>query len=269
MRLIDDTAGQIVALAATAMLLPLVCFSATRNVHESRPAAANGTVVIENVSGSVNVEGTDANAVDVSGTIGEKVERVEVTQAGDRTTVRVVLPTISMNRHNESDANLTIRLPKGSSIDANLVSADLRTRGVSGAQRLHTVSGDISGVASGDVAIVSVSGDVQLANAATQNLRIKTTSGDIRVHGGFRSASIDSVSGDVRLELATAPDAHVGIQTVSGDISACSGPRAVESRHGPGSKLQFDSGAGSGKVRINTVSGDVHWCATAAAAKAP
>jgi DUF4097 and DUF4098 domain-containing protein YvlB len=90
---------------------------------------------------------------------------------------------------------------------------------------------------------------------------VKTTSGDMRVLGAFRSADIDTVSGDVQVELAAAPDAAVGIQTVSGDIHTCAGPKPTESRYGPGSKLHFTSGAGTGKVRINTVSGDVRWCA--------
>jgi hypothetical protein len=265
MKLNHNTAAEIVALAATALLLPLACFAAMRTVHETRPAAANGTVVIENVSGSVSVEGTDASSVDVSGTIGEKVERVEVTQSGDRTTVRVVLPAISMTRANESDANLTIKLPKGSSIDANLVSADLRTSGVNGPQHLRTVSGDVSGSAGGELALSTVSGDVKLESSPSHNLRVKTTSGDIKLRGGFLSADIDSVSGDVQLQLAAAPDAHVGIQTVSGDIDTCGGAQPTESRHGPGTRLQFDSGAGSGRVRINTTSGDVRWCAGIAA----
>ena len=54
-------AAQLVGLVATGLLLPLACFAAMRNVHESRPATVNGTVVIENVSGSVNVEGTDVH----------------------------------------------------------------------------------------------------------------------------------------------------------------------------------------------------------------
>jgi DUF4097 and DUF4098 domain-containing protein YvlB len=268
MKLNHNTAAQIIALAATAMLLPLACFAAMRDVHESRPAAANGMVVIENVSGSVSVEGTDANTVDVSGTIGEKVERVEVTQAGDRTTVRVVLPAISMTRAHESDANLTIKLPKGSSIDANLVSADLHTRGVSGAQSLRTVSGDVSGTVGGELALSTVSGDVKLESSPAHYLRIKTTSGDIKMRGGFRSADIETVSGDVQLQLSPAPDARVGIQTVSGDIRTCAGPQPSESHHGAGSRLQFDSGAATGKVHIHTTSGDVHWCADGAAGRA-
>jgi DUF4097 and DUF4098 domain-containing protein YvlB len=169
-----------------------------------------------------------------------------------------------MSGHTQSDANLTIKVPKGSSIEANLVSANLHTKGIAGAQQLHTVSGNVAGVADGDVAIGTVSGDVRLSNAATHVLRIKTTSGNVRVRGGFSSAEIASVSGDVQLELAQAPDASVYVQTLSGDINNCAGPRPTESRHGPGHSLQFDSGKGGGHVRIDTTSGDVSWCAGAA-----
>ena len=59
-----------------------------------------------------------------------------------------------MTRANESDGNLTIKLPKGSAIEANLVSADLRTKGVNGMQHLRTVSGDVSGTAGGELALL-------------------------------------------------------------------------------------------------------------------
>jgi hypothetical protein len=268
MKVHDSTAIQFIALIATGLLLPLACLSASgRTVHEVRQAAANGTVEIENVSGSIHVEGVDSNSVDVSGSIGNKVERVEVTQAGERTTVRVVLPAITMNSRNESDANLTVKVPKGSAIDANLVSSDLHLRGITGSLQLRTVSGDVDGSTAGDSSIATVSGDVKLENGAGRNLRIKTTSGDVRIHGGLGSADIDSVSGDVRLELGSAPNAHVSIQTLSGDIETCGAANPVESRRGPGSRLHFDSGTGGGHVHINTTSGDVRWCVAGAATK--
>jgi len=265
---LNDSTPHLMLLVATALLLPLACLSATgRPVHEVRPATADGTVTIEDVSGSVHVEGTDAASVDVSGTIGPKVERVEVTQAGERTTVRVVLPTITMNRQNESDANLTVKVPKGSSVEANVVSADLHFRGVNGKLRLKTVSGDVSGAGGAGVGIATVSGDVKFSNESGGALRVKTTSGDIVLNGMLGVADIDSVSGDVHVELQAAPDARIGVQTVSGDIQTCGGPKPEESRYGPGSRLHFDSGSANGHVRINTVSGDVHWCAPAG--KAP
>src|SRR5271165_6609704 len=117
--------------------------AATRDVDQHQAADPTGTVEIINVAGSVQVNGWDKAEVAVSGTIGEKVQSVELTVSGKHTTVRVVLPKGS-SWGGDGAANLTVQVPRGSTIDASLVSADLTVTSVTGAQQLRTVSGDIT-----------------------------------------------------------------------------------------------------------------------------
>lgn len=286
-------------LAALLCATALPALAATRTVDEHQSADPVGTVEIVNVSGTVEVSGWDQAVVAVSGTIGEKVERVEVTGSGARVTVRVVLPKGNFH-NNEGDAQLKVQVPRKSALEISLVSADLRVGGVSGDQHLQTVSGDIAGEAGSNLQVDSVSGDVHLAVHDARSTRIKTVSGDTTLNGGAGEINVESVSGDAHLMLgevrqahiesvsgdlniagaldaggqleastvsgdvnvsfSAAPDADIDVQSFSGDISNCFGPKAVEQQYGPGRRLSFRSGKGGGHVHIDTKSGDVGLC---------
>ena len=292
------TLAAVVLLAG--LTLPAWASSRTRAFSAQKPADPAGTVEVVNVEGTIEISGWDQPTVDVSGTIGDKVERVDVTSSANHTTVRVVLPPGS-SWNGDSSANLKIRVPQKSALEVSLVSADLRVSGVTGNQHLQTVSGDIAGDASGDLQINSVSGDVHLAARNSHNAKIKTVSGDINITGADGDIQVNSVSGDVMLSLGTVtrahfesvsgdvsvtsaalaasgqleatsvsgdlgvhftalPDADIDVQTFSGDIRNCFGPKPVEQQYGPGSRLNFRNGKGGGHIHIDTKSGDVELC---------
>jgi DUF4097 and DUF4098 domain-containing protein YvlB len=273
---------------------------AASSVNESRPADAQGAVEIYNVAGTINVQGWDKAEVEVTGTIGKDVERVEVTGGGSHTAVRVVLHS-SHGWNSDGEANLQVHVPAGSSVSCQTVSADVKVNAVRGEATLKTVSGDISAEVGGDVSAHAVSGSVRVKAAAAKSIEVDTVSGDAEVFGGggefevttvsgdakaklgnvtrarFQTVSgtmtasmnlsadgrIDaqSVSGDVRLEFPTAPAADYDLQTFSGNIDNCFGPKPNESRHGSGSSLNFKNGEGAARVRINTHSGTIRLCA--------
>lgn len=290
------------AVGITAALLALASLPAAaseRPYAAQKPADAAGIVEIINVAGTVDVRGWDKAVVDVSGTIGDRVERVDVASSGNRTTVRVVLPD-GGSWKGDGEARLKIRVPQGSSLEASLVSADLTVEGVAGAQRLRTVSGDITSAGGGSFDVETVSGDVHLAAHGSHSARVKSISGDVTVkdsddslqvstvsgdanlavgalkNGHFETVSGDlmfdggidaagqaefqSVSGDLQLRFAGAPDAEFDVQDFSGDITNCFGPKVEKEQFGPGQRLSFRSGKGGGHVRASTHSGDVSVC---------
>jgi hypothetical protein len=280
--------------------LALPAWAATRPVNASKPADPAGTVEIVNIEGSVEVSGWNQPLVEVTGTIGEKVERVDVTGSASHITVRVVLPS-GNSWGGRSEARLKIRVPQGSSLDVSLVSADLEVSGVDGRHELQTVSGNIRGDAGGELQVSTVSGDVHLAMHHSHNAQLKTVSGDVEVSGidgelqlntvsGDATVSLaaltrahletvsgdvkvsaaalgspgqvdaESVSGDMQLDFASPPDADIDVQSLSGDIRNCYGPKPVEQHYGPGSRLSFRNGKGGGRIHIDTQSGDVELC---------
>jgi DUF4097 and DUF4098 domain-containing protein YvlB len=291
--------GWITLCALTALVVPWSLVEAGKAIQERRAADPQGEIEIVNVSGTVEVHGWDRSEVEVGGTAGDNVVRVDVTSAGSHTVIHVV----SRSAHtwgSDAEAHLVVRVPAKSSITATLVSADFKVAGVLGDLKLQSVSGSVSGDVGGNVRATTVSGDVRLTAHAAKAVEVKTISGDIQLMGGggevdvstvsgsatieladvtrgrFKSVSGDmtadlalapdgqieseSVSGDISLKFAAVPAAEFDVQSFSGDIRNCFGPKPMQSRYGPGSRLEFKNGEGHGQVRVNTKSGDVKLC---------
>jgi DUF4097 and DUF4098 domain-containing protein YvlB len=291
-----------IRLCALALLAsPWSLASVANSVDEHRAANPQGAVEIDNVAGSIDVQGWDKAEVAVTGTIGKDVERVDVTGDSNRTSIRVVLPRGIHFGMTDGEARLVIHVPTNSSVSASLVSSDLKVSAVHGALELRTVSGNISGDGGGDLRANDVSGDIHFTAMAAKRIEVKAISGNIVLTGGntdieassvsgdvrltlgtvtrarFKSVSgglsatlaaaadaqIDgeSVSGDIRLDFAAEPAADFDVQTLSGDIDNCFGPKPVEPRHGPGKRLTFKTGDTSGRVHLTSNSGEVRLCA--------
>jgi DUF4097 and DUF4098 domain-containing protein YvlB len=291
--------GWIAICALTALVVPWSLVHAGKTILERRAADPQGEIEIVNVSGMVEVVGWDRGEVEVSGTAGDSVDRVDVTSAGNHTSIHVMSRS-APSWGSDCEAHLVVHVPAKSAVTATLVSADFKVTGVQGDVKLQAVSGNLSGDVGGDVRATTVSGNVRLTARAAKTIEIKTISGDIRLTGGggdvdmttvsgsaaielagvsrgrFKSISGDmtaalavvpdgqieseSVSGDVSLNFAAAPAAEFDVQSFSGDIKNCFGPKPVESRWGPGSRLEFKNGEGHARVRINTKSGGVRLC---------
>ncbi len=288
-------------LAALVIVLPsftVVDAWSAEPIDQSVSATADGTLVVENISGNVAVKGWDQNKVHVTGMLGEGAERVDVASKNGRVTVRVILP-----RNEQSEGtDLTIMAPRGSRLEISTVSADVAIRNIDGRQRISTVSGDIavkdaraqleiksvsgdlmvsaSGSAtessmktvSGDVIIKgvsgrvsgkSVSGDVLLAGSAFREVSLISTSGDLRVTGSVDPKAVlklKTISGDASIRVDGDITGEFDLRTTSGDIDNCFGPEPEEKDHGPGARLRFSEGKGGAEVRVTTMSGDIELC---------
>jgi hypothetical protein len=261
-----------------------------------KPAELNGTVEVDNVAGRVEVTGWDRPEVEVTGTIGDRVDRVDLITSDKHTTVRVVLPQNSYSRGDDSAA-LMVHIPSKSLLIASVVSADLSTHGLLGEQQLRTVSGDIDGELAQEAQVHSVSGSVKLA-ASAGPLEVHSVSGDITVNGATGEVRVGTVSGSATLVLGSVTRAHFetvsgavtvsgslapgaelearsvsgslrftlngaadyDLESFSGSINNCFGPKAQRPEHGPGSHLSFHEGDGGGRVRLGSQSGSIHLC---------
>jgi DUF4097 and DUF4098 domain-containing protein YvlB len=208
-------------------------------VNETRPAKADGEVRISNLSGTVRIEGWDKNQVQVTGTLGPGVERLEITNDTGEVEIRVILPRRGHYEDNDGDADLVIEVPKASRVEVNTVSADVEAHDVTGPQELQTVSGGITLESkSADLSVKTVSGDVKVRGSAPKahmtlgsisgeieaddldgELDAETVSGDLRVgHGRFTRVKASATSGDLRYEAGIQSGGNYDFHNVSGDI---------------------------------------------------
>ncbi|MEO0998065.1 MAG: DUF4097 family beta strand repeat-containing protein [Pseudomonadota bacterium] len=261
--------------------------------------AADGLVEIDNVSGSIEVEGIDGRYVRVAGELGKNVEGVEVTRSGKNVRVRVRHDK-DENQHGGTD--LRVWLPQGADVEVAAVSAKVEVRNVRGAQRLNSVSGDVETEAfsenvsassvSGDVSVrgsggdmdevdlgsvsgdvigtrlhgdieaKSVSGDVVVRDSVVRRGSFESTSGDLEVSGSLGDDSrltFQTVSGDVEFIVDGATDGTYMMRSFSGDLTNCFGPELPESDRN-NKRHRFEMGKGLARIEASTMSGDVEFC---------
>ncbi|HLA72420.1 MAG TPA: DUF4097 family beta strand repeat-containing protein [Steroidobacteraceae bacterium] len=273
--------------AGLLVALPLLaCAGESGSIDRRIAVEPGGEVIISNVSGSIDVRGWDRNEVQVTGHLGEDVERLDLTTSGGRTIVKVVLPRGSSN---DGDAEISVQVPKNCSVEVSAVSADVSSQGVLGTQRLKSVSGEITADISGDdsevrsvsgdltvrgtgkpislransvsgsldltngagkLDVVTVSGDARVQMGETSEVRGRTTSGDLELRAKLTRdgrVDVEGVSGEITLRLVAPGGLSTEIESFSGDIEGClAGSVERVSKYGPGTRLNLRTVEGGG-----------------------
>ncbi|WP_242162364.1 DUF4097 family beta strand repeat-containing protein [Lysobacter sp. M15] len=263
-------------------------------INQTRPLDARGKVEIENVKGRIEVHAWNRNEVQVTGTLGDGVEKLEID--GDRGNLRVKAKYPERGGWGRNDrtgpTTLILQVPLQASLDIESVAADVHVDGVAPPQLdIQSVSGDIvfagaPGAADidsvsgnqtltlnsdGDVSSESVSGDVTLRGRLKGALDLETVSGNVEVDSrgeAVRRLSASSVSGDIGARVGLANGGEIRGETVSGNFSlhmprALSAEVEVESFSGslkaPGAKVDKEEfGPGSSlRTRYGSGAGEI------------
>lgn len=230
-------------------------------VNERRPATPGGTVAVENVDGSVEVTGWSKGELEVTGTLWTGAERLEITGGPDNLRVKVVLPS---NVRQTKDTHLKVKMPSGSRLQVEAVSASVEVRDLTGRLDLESVSGNVTvggrpegldaqsvsgnveveeappgadlqsvsgnvtvGRASGELEAASVSGDVVVSSGTLGKAELSSTSGDIRCAvdlSGAGTVELETMSGSILLEVPSSVGGDFELSTFSGSISSDLGP---------------------------------------------
>ena len=239
------------------------------NFEREVAADAHGVVEVSNTNGTVDVTGWDRAAVSVKAELGADVDHVEVTTSGNHTMIRVVQrhPPASFN-FGHGETHLRVQVPKDSELDVSAVSANATSAGVLGAQRLKTVSGDITAeIGPSDIEVKSVSGSLKLrGKGEPAKLHLSTVSGDLELKHAAGDLEATTVSGELTVEVD--PAGSVRLRSTSGDIR-------FEGRLRRGADFDAQSVSGDLKVRASTedgfafeaasVTGDISDCFNVAA----
>lgn len=210
----------------TAAMLLATSAAHAESFDETRAIAGNGRVLIENVRGTIRVEGSDRADVRISGTLGKGAKGLTVEGDERRLSISIDYPDSGgswfggfWGGGDYGDSELVVELPATVSLDVESVSASVDVRGITGER----------------VDIDTVSGDVDYAGSAA-DIKLDSVSGEARLTGSAREANLQSVSGNIRSELAL--DRRLIAETVSGD-------------------LDVQSAGSLDQVRVESVSGDV------------
>lgn len=211
----------------------------SRSVNQVQPLNADGEVRIDNLAGTVKVVAWDKNQVQVTGTIGGLVQKLDISGDSKSLDIRVVLPHNIQDEDCDACADLQIQVPKGARLEVSTVSADVEANGLTGQVQIGTVSGRI------------------VLNSSASRIEAKTVSGDVELAGSGKGATVDanSVSGTVRMSDV---DGNVIAENVSGDTKLISRHVTSLKMSATSGNLTFDGTlAKGGSYDLNNVSGDV------------
>jgi len=213
--------------------------SAVQQVEQRVPSNhANGKVEIVIGEGSVHVIGWNKNEVEVTGTLGDRVERLDVRKGNRKVRVRAYLPKEGAAR----EADLIVYAPHNNDIDVQVFQGPIVVTGIEGDMELETFSGDISvaGLCK-RVEARTVNGDITVdsakTNAGADKVRAKSVAGAIIIKNVRREVEAQSISGAVTITGNSLN--KVAVETVSGDV-------------------RFDGGLSQlGRLEIDTHDGEI------------
>ncbi len=270
------------SLLGLALLLPGAALASalSKPLRARTPAAAGGTVVLENLAGSLQVLAGKGGEVVLTGTVYSEADSptgsqalldavaVEVRREGSRATLHVAYPVekapfryrdgkehgASWWGHSSSTVEYQgrrVKVTEGGG-GSPLLYVDLRLEvppGVTVEVTNHLGRVEARGVGA-DVEVKTASADVAADDVAGR-LKVKTGSGDARVDG----------SGG--LELSTG-SGDVAAERVRGDVRISTGSGDVRLGRSEGGKVSVTTGSGdvalddvAGSLEVQTGSGDI------------
>lgn len=232
---------------------------AGESVDVTKSASATPTVEIENLAGSVKINGWDRDEIKVTGVLGDDTDGLDFSGSNDSFQIEVEIPDSYGRRHRDLDSDLEIWLPAGSSLDVETVSASIRVSGSNGRLELESVSGEVTvegAPTSADVE--TVSGRIELAGSETLAIA-ESVSGRIDLSGVAGRVEAATVSGSIRVEAS---------DIEQGEFEAVSGSVRFTGALSPGARLSAESHSGSvvlnlpadtsARFQVETFSGSIN-----------
>lgn len=236
------------ALVAMAVLLVSQCgFASDRVFERSYPLHHGGTFLLQNVNGSVEVDGWDRDEVDV--------RAVKLARDGTQDLSEVQIEVESQ----PGQVLVHTRYPKGAGADVAVeyhiyvpskvllsnvetINGSVLVNGIDGAGELH-----------------SVNGNVEVLKSAGR-FSAKTTNGNVRVElsqlGEGAPMDVETVNGSVVLGLPSSARANLKILNLNGDFSSelpVNSTMTSEDARALRGKL----GVGGGEISVRTVNGTI------------
>jgi hypothetical protein len=274
----------ILAVATLAALVPAAALAADGTFDKTLHVSGQVMLSVNTGSGYVHVTPGSSNEVHIIGHVhanswgfgGSPDERVK--QVVNNPPIDQSGNIVTIGRHQDSMRNVSIdydvTAPKGTQLEANSGSGDLRLQDLGGPLKANTGSGTIeAGGFTGRVQLQTGSGDIRAGLQSANDVKATTGSGSIHLQGVDGPLFAETGSGDI--EIGGRPNSDWKLETGSGSVTlnvggahftldASTGSGSVHSdppisTHGALERhhIQGDINGGGPTVRIETGSGDI------------
>ena len=274
----------ILAVATLAALVPAAALAADGTFDKTLHVSGQVMLSVNTGSGYVHVTPGSSNEVHIIGHVhanswgfgGSPDERVK--QVVNNPPIDQSGNIVTIGRHQDSMHNVSIdydvTAPKGTQLEANSGSGDLRLQDLGGPLKANTGSGTIeAGGFTGRVQLQTGSGDIRAGLQSANDVKATTGSGSIHLQGVDGALFAETGSGDI--EIGGRPNSDWKLETGSGSVTlnvggahftldASTGSGSVHSdppisTHGALERhhIQGDINGGGPTVRVETGSGDI------------
>ena len=234
-------------LGAAVLLSCLPSFATTDQVFDKvYPLSSGGNFQLDNVNGSIQVEGWDKDEVEVSAVKSADTDSSDLDQVQidvESVPGQVAVHTLYPNAGSAVVVEYHVHVPYRVLAAVKTVNGSVSVNGVQG-------GGDLS----------SVNGDVKVTDSAGR-FNAKTTNGDLTLQlrdiANGAPMDIETVNGSVVLGLPSNAGANLKVQNMNGNfsselpMSAATAPTNVGAFH---ARL----GTGGGEISVRTVNGAIH-----------
>ena len=241
------------AFRATALLvlvlagvLAVPSYAITKEVNQSYPLQPGGTFELQNVNGTIDVQGWDRNEVEIHAVKTAKQKESDL----DRVTIDVeakpsaisITTRYPQNEGVEVAVEFTIHVPHSAHIEhIGTVNGTLRIAGVEIVEDLHTVNGNIEVFeAGGNIHAHTTNGNVHLELA---HLPVKT------------GATAETTNGSLVLAVPSDMQADVEARCLNGNFFS-ELPMTMESSQRP-REMHGKLGHGGAPIHLRTVNGGI------------
>ena len=236
--------------------------AAQQTITKRATVAADATVEVSNVQGSVEIVAWDKNEVELVAELESDKDQLEFEATPRKVRIEVDRPDHRYGRDNE-EAYLTVRVPRGARLDIDTVSATITVAGVRGDQHLQSVSGEVGTQAfDAPVSAASVSGEVTITgNGGKAAVKTENVSGTSTVTGVRGILEGEVVSGEINATIAAAE--RISLSSVSGEV-------VVNAQLGSAAQVELESVSGTLTLNlkppvhadfdIESFSGDIEVC---------
>lgn len=218
-------------------LLVAVPVEGKNELRRSLAASPAGRVEVELYDGSVRVTGWDRDEVEVTASLSRPEDGIDLQRSGNAIELE-----IESRDPGSSRAVVAVKVPRGSSVRIEVLSAAVEVSGVTGEIDIEAVAGDIK--ISGrprKVRAHGVTGGIDISTSGSEVVEVESVSGNVTVDAESREVDADTVAGTLRLKLR-------GV--VNGRFEAVSGSIDAEIVPAPRSHFDFESFSGTTTVAV-------------------
>jgi len=235
-------------------LLPLSALAGDK-IDKQIDVPSGGTIFIENQRGDVQITGWDKNEFKVSGELDDKAQGFELKTTGAKTEFIVKMPSNLGWGNNGNGSNLTVFMPKSSSLEFAGVNVSVVAKTLKNGAEVDVVNGEITvDDITGNIKLTTVNGDVNAENL-NGNIQFETVNGEINDRESSGELRFSAVNGDIK---STSSANDVRLENVNGDIdftlSAIKNLR-INTVNGE-AEVHIKELLKGGNVRFESVSGD-------------